>query len=151
MKIVDLNVLLYVVNRDAEHHEAALDWWTTALEGDETIGLPWVVLLGFVRLSTNPRVFPQPLADTQAADKLDAWLKLSVVTVPREKDTHWAVLRGLLSASGTAGNLTTDAHIAALALSRDATVVSFDNDFARFPGLRFENPLASKRSTRSRR
>ena len=142
MKIVDLNVLLYVVNRDAEHHQAALGWWTRALEGDETVGLPWVVLLGFLRLATSPRVFPKPLTGEQVADKLDAWLKLPVVTVPRAKDNHWAVLRGLLSGSGTAGNLTTDAHIAALALTRDATVVSCDNDFARFTGLRFENPLA---------
>jgi toxin-antitoxin system PIN domain toxin len=141
MKIVDLNVLLYAVNRDAVQHRLARAWWERALNDEDTIGLAWVVLLGFLRLSTNPRVFPRPLDPGEAARKLDAWLARDNVRVVREKDDHWATLEPLLGRTGTAGNLTTDAHLAALALSHDAVLVSTDRDFERFTGLRWEDPL----------
>jgi toxin-antitoxin system PIN domain toxin len=141
MKIVDLNVLLYTVNESSAQHEAIYEWWLEAIEGDESIGLPWVVLLGFLRLSTNPRVFPRPLPYQAALEKIESWLSLPVVHVPKEKDDHWVVLAGLLQDAGTAGNLVTDAHLAALSITRDALLVSCDNDFARFSGLRYLNPL----------
>ena len=141
MKIVDLNVLLYVVNESAAQHDAILEWWLDAIDGDESIGLPWTVLLGFLRLSTNAAVFPKPISHRDALDKVDAWLSLPIVHVPTEKEDHWSVLSGLLQEAGVAGNLTTDAHLAALALTRDAVLVSCDNDFARFKGLRYLNPL----------
>ena len=141
MKIVDLNVLLYVVNKRSPQHDAIHDWWLDAMRGDETIGIPWVVILGFLRLTTNPRVFPRPLDHRRAVEKIDAWLSLPIVHIPAEKDDHWPVLSGLLRDSGTAANLTTDAHIAALAITRDAVLVSCDHDFARFPELRYLNPL----------
>lgn len=141
MKIVDLNVLLYVVNESGAQHEAIHEWWLDAIDGDESIGLPWIVLLGFVRLSTNARVFPRPISHRKALEKIDAWLSLPIVHVPTEKDNHWAVLSGLLREAGAAGNLTSDAHLAALAMTRDALLVSCDNDFARFRGLRYLNPL----------
>jgi len=143
MRIVDLNVLLYAVNSEAAQHERAREWWENAINGEEIIGLAWVVLLGFLRLSTNPRVFPRPLAPDAAAAKLDAWLARDNVRVVREKDEHWETLKPLLGGTGTAGNLTTDAHLAALTLSHDAVLVSSDTDFARFKGLRWENPLRS--------
>ena len=143
MKIVDLNILLYAVNSAAAQHERARRWWESAVSDEDSIGLAWVVLLGFLRLSTNPRVFPHPLAPHVAAAKLDAWLARDNVRVVREKDEHWETLKPLLGGSGTAGNLTTDAHLAALALSHDAVLVSSDMDFARFKGLRWENPLRS--------
>ncbi len=141
MRIVDLNVLLYAVNSDAAQHDLVRGWWETALNDEDTVGLAWVVLLGFLRLVTNPRVFPRPLAPDIAAAKLDGWLALYNVQVVREKDDHWGTLKSLLRDAGTAGNLTTDAHLAALALSHDAVLVSCDTDFARFKGLRWENPL----------
>ena len=141
MKLVDLNVLLYVVNDDSPRHQPVLNWWNAALNGDETVGLAWVVLLGFLRISTNPRVFPTPLAADDAIAKIDAWLSLDNVRVVREQDNHWEVLRSLVSETGTAGNLTTDAHLAALAMSHAAVLVSCDSDFGRFKGLRWENPL----------
>jgi hypothetical protein len=140
--IVDLNVLLYAVNRGAVHHGAALRWWETAVNGDEPVGLPWVVLLGFLRISTNPTVFPQALDPTAATAKVDGWLKLPPVRLLRETDEHWTLMRSLLAEAGVAGNLTTDAHLAALAISHGAVLVSFDSDFARFKGLRWENPAA---------
>jgi len=141
MKVVDLNVLLYTVNRDAKHHEAALRWWEGAINGDEPIGLPWVVLLGFLRIATNAAIFPRALDAEAAIAKVDAWLTLTTTRIVREKDEHWDVLRSLLADSGAAGNLTTDAHLAALTITHGAVLVSFDGDFARFKGLRWENPL----------
>lgn len=141
MKIVDLNVLLYVVNSDAAEHERARTWWEDTLNGEEAVGLPWIVLLGFLRLATNPRVFPRPLVLDVTKATIDRWLARANVRLVREKDDHWARLKALLAETGTAGNLTTDAHLAALAITHDAVLVSCDNDFARFKGLRWENPL----------
>ena len=140
MKVVDLNVLLYAVNRDAKQHSAALRWWEAAINGDEPVGLPWVVLLGFLRIATNAAIFPRALDADAAIAKVDSWLALAATRMVREKDEHWDVLRSLLADSGAAGNLTTDAHLAALTITHGAVLVSFDGDFARFKGLRWENP-----------
>lgn len=139
MKLVDLNVLLYAVNEDSPHHEAALAFWEAALNGDEPVGLPWVVVLGFLRLVTNPVLLPRPMRVEAALARVDAWLATGIVRVVREKDEHWSLLRSFLQAAGAAGNLTTDAHLAAMAISHGAVLVSFDNDFARFHGLRRES------------
>lgn len=141
MKVVDLNVLLYVVNKKAPHHEALLNWWESAVNGDESMGLPWVVLLGFLRIATNPKIFPNPLEPATAIGKIDTWLSLANTYLVREKDEHWEILCTLLAEAGTAGNLTTDAHLATLAISHGAVLVSCDSDFKRFQGLRWENPL----------
>ena len=143
MKVVDLNVLLYVVNENAAHHEASLQWWEAAMDGDESVGLPWAVLLGFLRIATNPKVFPHPLDPPTAIGRIDTWLALANTCLVRETDEHWATLRSLLAQSGTAGNLTTDAHLATLAICHGAVLVSCDSDFARFHGLRWENPIGS--------
>lgn len=143
MKIVDLNVLIYAVNRDSPLHQPLKRWWESAVNGDEPIGLPWAVLLGFLRLSTNPRVFQAPLSVSEALSTLDQWLSQPNVRILRETDGHWHTLRSLLVMSGTAGNLTTDAHLASLAISHGAVLVSCDADFARFAGLRWENPIAN--------
>ena len=144
MKIVDLNVLLYAINEDSPLHSRVHSWWVEALNGDETIGLPWVVLNGFLRLTTHPRVFPNPLTVNDATARIDAWLALSIVDVPVEKPEHWLTMRSLLSAAGTGGNLVTDIHLAALALTRDAVIVSCDRDFGRFDKLRLMNPAADR-------
>jgi uncharacterized protein len=113
VKLVDLNVLLYVVSEDSARHEAVLQWWSAAVNGEEAIGLPWVVVRGFLRISTNPRAFPRPLAADEAIAKVDTWLGLENVRLVREQDNHWALLRSLIAETGMAGNLTTDAHLAA--------------------------------------
>ena len=141
MMIVDVNVLLYAVTEDAEHHEPVRRWWEDALSGDESVGLPWVVLLGFLRIATNPRVYPSPLSADEALGKVDRWLTVDMVTTVTEKPEHWRTLRRLLGDTGTAANLTTDAHLAAFAITHDATLMSCDSDFARFRGLRWRNPL----------
>jgi len=143
MKIVDVNVLVYAVDRRAAAHETVRSWWENALSADEPIGLPWIVLLGFVRLATNPIVFAQPLTAEEAVEKVETWLGRPNVRIVQESQEHWRILRGLLQETGTAGNLTTDAHLAALAISRGATLASCDADFARYRTLRWENPAAS--------
>ena len=145
MKIVDLNVLLYVVNEDAPHHDRVVAWWEGALNGDETIGLAWIVVSGFLRVSTHQRVFPRPLSAEDAALQIDDWLALDIVSLITETRDHWRVLRALLAETGVAGNLMTDAHLAALAMTCGATLASCDADFGRFPGLRWENPVRRSR------
>jgi hypothetical protein len=142
VKIVDLNVLAFAVNTSAAQHAAARAWWEAALQGNETVGLPWVVVLGFLRLATSPRVFPVPIPLDEALAKIDHWLAQPPVRLIYETQEHWRVLRALLEQTGAAGNLTTDAHLAALAIEHGATLVSCDTDFARFTKLRWESPLA---------
>ena len=141
MKLVDLNVLLYAVDETSPRHERARTWVEAALAGPETVALPWVVLLGFVRLSTRRAVFADPFTVEEALDVVDGWLALPSVTVVQETARHAAVLRALLAPLGTAGNLTTDAHLAALAVEHGAELFSCDADFSRFPGLRWTDPL----------
>jgi uncharacterized protein len=132
MKIVDANVLLYAVNADSRQHDRANRWLQTSLTGNEAIGFPWVSLLAFVRVSTNPRIFTSPLPIVAAFDFVDSWLGQPPSTVPAPTTRHASLLRRLLEETGAAGNLTTDAHVAALAIEHAAEVVTFDRDFARF-------------------
>ena len=143
MKIVDLNVLLYAVNRDSAHHERVRNWWEKTLCDSEPVGLAWVVLLGFLRMVTNPRVFVQPLTPAEALDRVDVWLAHPTTRIVTETEEQWRILRQLLEEAGTLGNLTTDAHLASLAIAYGATLVSCDGDFARFARLRWENPAAT--------
>ena len=142
MILVDANLLIYAVNRDLPLHDKARDWWQRTLSGTEVVGVPWVVLLAFLRLTTNRRVFERPLSVEQAVRYVDAWLAQPNCTPIPAGEGHWPVLRNLLLANGAGGNLTTDAHIAALAIERGYTVYSADNDFKRFAGIRHVNPLA---------
>ena len=142
MKLVDLNVLLYAINRDAPRHEMIRSWWEKTLAGDEPVGLAWVVVLGFLRLATNARVFAKPLSSDEAIERVEAWLAHPNLRVVIETEEHWRILKELLAEAGAAGNLTTDAHLASLAISHGATLASCDADFGRFGALRWENPTA---------
>lgn len=141
MILVDVNLLLYAVNRDIPQHAAAKAWLENVMSGSDGIGLPWVVLLAFLRLTTSTRIFERPLSVEQAATYIDHWLQQPVVTTPVPGPRHWPILRNLLEQAGTGGNLTTDAHIATLALEHGYTVYSSDYDFKRFAGLKHVNPL----------
>lgn len=142
MRIVDANVLLYAINTAAPHHDRARAWLDGALAGRERVGFAWTVLLAFVRVSTHPAVFTRPLSAAQATDAVRGWLAQPAAVVVEPTPRHADLLAGLLAEAGTAANLVGDAHLAALALEHDAVLVSFDNDFARFVGLRREVPGA---------
>ena len=135
MLIPDVNVLLYAINEQAPHHLSSKRWIEAALSGTETVGFDWVVLLGFLRLATKRGVLPSPLPIADAWNEVDNWTARSIATVITPGDTHSARLRRLIEGVGTGGNLTTDAHIAAMALANNARICSFDNDFDRFDGV----------------
>lgn len=141
MKLPDVNLLLYAYDLNSPRNGPALKWLEETLSGAETVALAWATLLGFVRISTNPAIFGQALTPEEALNLVDSWLELSVVTVIDPTHRHAAILRELLIELGTAGNITTDAHLAALAIEHGATLCSCDNDFSRFPGLRWVDPL----------
>ena len=120
MKIVDVNILLYAVNPDTPHHDRIVEWWEEQLNGDESIGLAWTVAVGFLRISTHPRIFPCPLTPEEAIGQLDVWLALDIVSLLTENRDHWRTLRGhWLTDVGVAGRPSgvADAHLAALALT----------------------------------
>lgn len=141
MKVIDLNLLLYATNRDSPRHADAKAWIEETLSGEETVGLPWVVLLGFLRISTSHHVLPRPISIEKALEVVDGWLAQESVIAVNPGEEHWRIFQGLLSEAGSAGNLTTDAHLAALAIEHGAELCSTDSDFARFPALRWRNPL----------
>lgn len=141
MRLVDLNILLYAVNADSPRHEPARKWLEQTIGGTETVALPWVVLLGFVRLVTNRRVFASPLSTEDALALVDGWLARPNVLPLVPGPGHWRLLRALLADSGAAGNLTTDAHLAALAIEHGCELCSTDADFARFAQLKWINPI----------
>lgn len=141
MKLPDVNLLLYAFDSTSPRHQAARRWLEEILSAGETVAFAWVVLLAFVRLSTNPRVFDEPLSATAALDLVDGWLAQPCSTIVHPTERHPAVLRGLLEATGTAANLTTDAHLAALAIEHGAELQSSDSDYSRFPGLFWTDPL----------
>jgi toxin-antitoxin system PIN domain toxin len=143
VKLIDLNILLYAVNRDSAYHARARAWLERTLTDGEPVALPWTVLLGFLRLSTSPRVFPEPLPSADALAVVDGWLARPAVVPLAPGEGHWSILRDLLAESGAAGNLTTDAHLAALAAEHGAELCSTDADFGRFRGVRWMNPLAA--------
>ena len=142
MKLVDANLLLYAVDERSPHHAVAKAWLERQLSGPETFAFAWAVLLAFVRLVTNPRVFAAPLTAAEAFDLVDAWLEQPNVTIVHPTDRHRQLLRELLLSLGTAGNLTSDAHLAALSIEHGAELCSGDNDFARFARVRSSNPLS---------
>ncbi|MGI8804837.1 MAG: type II toxin-antitoxin system VapC family toxin [Thermoleophilaceae bacterium] len=145
MKLVDANVLLYAVNEDAPHHAAARDWLDDALSGQEGIGFAWVVLLAFLRLGTRGGLFDRPLALAEAVRIVELWLAQPPAVAVHPTERHLALLHGLLDPHGTAANLVSDAHLAALALEHGAEVVSFDADFGRFEGVSWHRPSAQPR------
>lgn len=140
MKLVDTNVLLYAVDTTARHHEVSHEWLEGALRGIETIGFSWLTIVGFLRIATNPGVYEQPLTLDEAVDQTQRWLQAGPSRLLRPAPDHLEIVRRILEPLGTAGNLVSDAHLAAMALHHRATVVTFDNDFGRFAGVTWELP-----------
>lgn len=142
MILVDANLLLYAVNSDSPWHPPARAWLEEALSGSVPLGLAWNVILAFVRISTRAGIFPRPLAPEEAIAYVDSWLEQPNVRQAVPGPGHWLIFRSLIHHTGTAGNLSSDAHLAALALERGYRIYSADNDFRRFPGIEHLNPLS---------
>ena len=116
MILPDLNLVVYAHNRDAPHHAAARSWWEGLLNGTEPIAITWVVVLGFIRLMSHRAVLVHPMTSTAALTHVRAWFARPNVERLEPGPQHIDLLDRLLSAAGTGGNLTTDAHLAALAI-----------------------------------
>ena len=142
MILPDVNLLIYAFNRNAPHHVAARTWWEGLMNGGEPVAIPWAVSLGFVRLMTQRAVLVAPMEPRAAVDAVRAWLARPGVEIIEPGPQHLAILDRLFAATGTAGALTSDAHLAALAIEHQCELHSSDSDFARFPGLRWRNPVS---------
>ena len=132
MIIVDANVLLYAVNESQPQYARSHRWIEQALNGTETIGFAWLVLVAFLRLATLRTLFPSALEANTALDLVDSWLGAPQAIVVHPTTRHSALLRTLLSDVGTAGNLVNDAHLAALCVEHGARICTFDRAFLRF-------------------
>ena len=151
MIVSDINLLLYAYDSQSPFHSQAAAWWAGCLSGSEPIGLPHVVIFGFVRIGTNRRAFQNPLTCKEAAAHVRSWLSQSVVQVLEPGPNHAQEVLKVLEDIGTAANLVTDAQIAALTLEHDAVLHTADGQFMRFPGLRWFNPLNGAGQTSSRK
>ena len=139
--ILDANVLLYARNVDDARHAQAKQVVEEALNGPRRVGLPWQTLTAFLRIATHPRVFHAPLSAAEATRQVEEWLAAPAAWVPSTGPDHAAVLLSLVSDLRITGPLVMDAHLAALAIEHGVGIWSTDADFARFPGLRWEDPL----------
>lgn len=141
MIVPDVNLLIHAYNADSPSHGAARRWWEGLMNSPGTVGLGWAVILGFVRISTHRHILKSPLPVDEACSAARSWLDQPQVSVIHPGDRHAEILFGLLRSLGSAGNLTTDAHLAALAIEHQAEIHTTDADFRRFPGLRWSNPV----------
>ena len=141
MILVDANILLYAEDSLHPRHERARAWLDAQLSGDQIVCLCWTVLLAFIRIATNPRVFETPLSLEQAVARVQSWLDQPCTRVIRPTERHWIVFQQTLEDGQAVANLVTDAHLAALAIEHGCELASTDSDFARFPGLKWKNPL----------
>jgi toxin-antitoxin system PIN domain toxin len=143
VKLVDVNVLLYASDDTSSHHGSARPWLATALQRTERLVIPWIVTVAFLRISTS-QGYARPLTVEQAVSFVRPLSRAENVVAGQPDERHLDRVADLLTATGVGGNLVNDAHLAALALQYDATVISYDNDFSRFPGIRWERPLVPR-------
>jgi toxin-antitoxin system PIN domain toxin len=140
--LVDANILLYAEDSLQSRHQQARAWWDGQLSGTGVVCLCWTVLSAFIRIGTNPRVFEHPLSLEQALARIQSWLDQPCTRVIRPTERHWTVFKQVLTDGQAVANLVTDAHLAALAIEHGCELASTDSDFARFPKLKWRNPLA---------
>lgn len=145
MILPDVNILIHAYDRDSPRHRGARAWWETTLAQPRPVGLAWITALGFIRITTHRGIFSNPLTAADAIRRVRGWLHHPNVQILTPGEEHGEILFRLLEQLGTAGNLTTDAHLAALAIEYQAELASTDADFGRFAGLRWFNPLVAPR------
>lgn len=141
MILIDANLLVYAHDSRSPHHAAARMWLESTLSGTEAVAIPLVALLAFVRIVTNPRLYPAPLSQDIAINLVIGWLAQPNVGVATPTERHWQIFREVAAGGQARGPLLMDAHIAALAIEHGARLATTDRDFTRFPGLKVEDPL----------
>jgi toxin-antitoxin system PIN domain toxin len=141
MIIPDANLLIYAYNSADKNHQQAAAWWEKQLNSKQPVGLSWVAISVFIRIMTHPKIFTTPMRAEEATVIVRSWLAQPNVIILQPGKQFAEHFLGLLENLGTAGNLTTDAYLAALTIEHQAELQSRDTDFARFPGLRWRNPL----------
>lgn len=139
--LVDANVLLFATDTTSPNHDRCASWLIEALSGDRRVGLPWQSIGAFVRISTHPRILSNPLSAASAWEIVEGWLAQPTAWIPAASERTAANLGELLRVTGATGNLIPDAQLAALAIEHGLEVVSADSDFARFPSVRWLNPI----------
>jgi len=139
--VPDVNLLVHAYNQDSPQHPKARAWFERLMSGTDHVGLAWAAILGFIRITTNRHVSTNPMPVILACDHVRSWLAQPHVSLIHPGDRHAEILFGFFATLGSAGNLTTDAHLAALTVEHQSELCSTDSDFARFPGLRWTNPL----------
>lgn len=143
MILVDANLLVYAANRDAPEHELAQSWLDERLNGTARVGLPWPSILAFVRIVSNPAILRRPVTVADAWRQVREWLACEVVWIPLPGEAHADLLGRFLELRIITSRLVPDAHLAALAVEHGLTLCSTDGDFAKLPGLKWENPLSA--------
>lgn len=141
MILIDANILLYAHDSASPHHGSARKWIESTLSGSEPVGLSWITILAFLRISTTRGILRNPLSPSEAVIIVSEWMDHSVVTLLHPGERHWEILRNLVVEGQAPGPMVMDAHEAALAIEHGATLCTTDRDFTRFPGLRLLNPL----------
>lgn len=141
MILVDANLLLYARISAFAEHPVAYRWLMAQLNGDGGVGLPWESLLAFMRIATNPRLFPRPLTMSAAWQQVEEWLDLASTWCPQPSPQHRQTMARLTADHALTSKLVMDAHLAAIALDHRLHLCSADADFKRFAGLRHVNPL----------
>ena len=144
MIVPDINILVHAYNSDSPRHSLARVWWEKTLTRPRPVGMPWATVLGFIRIMTHRGILGNPMTVADATRRVRAWLNHTRVQVLTPGEHHGEILFRLLEQLGVAGNLTTDAHLAAIAIEYQAELASTDTDFMRFPGLRWFNPLSAQ-------
>jgi len=143
--VIDANLLLYAHNPRATEHDASRMWFQSVLSGTELVRFAWLTIWAFLRISTNPRVFEQPLSTTEAEELVSSWLAQPAAGILEPGERHWEILKGLVQSGQSRGPLVMGAALAAIAIEHGATLFTTDRDFARFAGLTCRNPLAPER------
>ena len=140
----DANLLLYAEDTTSPHHENARIWWDACLSGTESVNLCWPVLKAYLRIATNPRLHDRPLTMEEGVERVESWLGQPCVRIVVPTDAHWEIFQTQIREASATGNLVSDAHLAALAIEHASVLYSTDRDFARFPSLKWKNPIEQR-------
>lgn len=140
MMLPDVNVLIYAFRRDTPHHRESRAWLVEASRSDAPFAISPLVLSAVARITTGRTFFPMPSSIEEAFEFCEYLLGLPQCCIVRPGERHWDIFRRLCKETGTSGPRVTDAWFAALALEHGCEWITFDRDYARFPGLNWRAP-----------